>query len=458
MHVFFINMGKKKRKQRNFSSSSSEGSFIQTPMKKQSTVLGYFAKIEENNTDIMENKLPENEIKDMQNSENNIHTNATDESEELDIDTMSNRDMLKLIIKDIRDIKLSLQYQGHEITDLKKKVGALEQNSRKQEYEITSMKSKIRDLEQAQIDAECYNKRMNLIIRNVDYSENEDVTKKVRDIFSDTLHIQNANDITFESIHRLKRDNNAIIMRFSRFEDRQLIWRARANLKDTTYKMHEHYPREIEANRRRILPVYIHAKRAHKEGTVLYRDEITFKGNRYTIRNIDSLAEQVGMSNLGARYDDRVYLFFGKMSHLSNFHYRPFEYEGRTLNCVEQGYQAEKANFAGRPDIAQSVHSMTDPVQMKRAGDCIPNDEWYDSGRAVSTMKKLLVAKFTQCSSLRKTLLNTGNRVLVESSPTSLFWGSGLHIGHRDALNTDVYKGHNHMGQLLADVRESIKA
>ena len=318
------------------------------------------------------------------------------------------------------------------------------------------MTTKIKHLEHRQIEAECYTKRWNLILRNVPCSENENLTAKVKAIFSDTLHID-PRDIIFDTIHRLKRDNNAVIMRFLRYEDRQLVWRARARLRETDFKLHEHFPREIETNRRNILPVYVRAKHIQNTGTSLFRDEITYKGRKYTIDNIDSLTEQLGMTDLNARYDDNVYLFFGKMSHLSNFHHQPFECEGKTVSCVEQGYQAEKARFTGRKDLAETIMQMNDPIQMKRTGDSISDDTWYESGMALTAMKKLLVAKFTQCASLRKTLVNTGERTLVESSPSSLYWGSGMHMRHKDALNTDVYKGSNHMGRLLMEVRVAIK-
>ena len=145
------------------------------------------------------------------------------------------------------------------------------------------------------------------------------------------------------------------------------------------------------------------------------------------------------------------------MSHLSNFHHQPFEYEGKLVSCVEQGYQAEKARFAGRTDIADSISLMEDPVNMKKAGDSISDEQWYNSGLALATMKKLLVAKFTQCAFLRKTLVSTGTRTLVESSPSSSYWGSGMHMRHKDAMNTDVYRGQNHMGRLLMEVRDSLK-
>lgn len=441
-------MGRKKRKQRLSSGSGSETSFTQTPTKKQSTgsILGYFSKI---------NETIESESINMESQNTEIESvDACSTTSNLDIESMSDRDMLKLIISDIRDIKSSLKFQDNEICELKEKVCVLEQKTMSQEHDIGVMKSKINELEKKQIEAECYTKRMNLIMRNVPYADNENVESKVRAIFTNTLEID-SKDIVFDTIHRLKRDNNAVIMRFVRFDDRQRIWRARSKLRDTSFKLHEHFPREIEMNRRSIIPVFVRAKQQHKD-TSLFRDEITCKGKRYTIDNIDSLTEQLGMTDLNARYDDSVYLFFGKMSHLSNFHHQPFEYEGETLRCVEQGYQAQKAIFAGRSDLAKDISLMNDPIRMKRAGDSISDDEWYDSGRALIIMKKLLVAKFTQCAGLKKTLINTGKRTLVESSPSSLYWGSGMHMRHKDAMNTDVYRGHNHMGRLLMEVRDSI--
>ena len=90
-------------------------------------------------------------------------------------------------------------------------------------------------------------------------------------------------------------------------------------------------------------------------------------------------------------------------------------------------------------------------------GLSLEDDQWFERGHALSTMKKLAVAKFTQCAPLRKTLLNTGDRTLIESSPSSLYWGSGMHIRHKDALNSEVHKGNNHMGRILMEVRDSIK-
>ena len=293
-------MGRKKRKQRLSSGSSSDQSFTQTPYKKQSTVLGYFSKITENTESNSANM--EHEIKDKE------QTDSKSVNSDLDIESMSDRDMLKLIVCDIRDIKASIKYQDTEIYELKQKVCALEQKTQQQQEDISAMTAKIQQIEQRELEAECYTKRMNLIMRNVPCSENENLDTKMRSIFQNTMQIEPTN-IVFDTIHRLKKDNNAVIMRFTRFDDRQRIWRARSNLRGTDFRLHEHFPREIENNRRNILPVYIRAKQMEKESTSIYRDQITFKGAKYTIDNIDSLTEQIGMTDLNSRYNDKVYLW-----------------------------------------------------------------------------------------------------------------------------------------------------
>ena len=75
---------------------------------------------------------------------------------------------------------------------------------------------------------------------------------------------------------------------------------------------------------------------------------------------------------LNAHFDDNVYFVFGKISHLSNFNHQPFECEGKSLSCVEQGYRAEKACFAGRNDLEGAISQMNDPVQMKRTETVSP--------------------------------------------------------------------------------------
>lgn len=57
-------------------------------------------------------------------------------------------------------------------------------------------------------------------------------------------------------------------------------------------------------------------------------------------------------------------------------------------------------------------------------------------------MCKALLAKFTQNEPLRRSLLSTGKRTLIEASPYDNFWGCGADGG-----------GKNELGKLLMEIR-----
>ena len=62
----------------------------------------------------------------------------------------------------------------------------------------------------------------------------------------------------------------------------------------------------------------------------------------------------------------------------------------------------------------------------------------------IDIMKKALLAKFGQHKDLRKMLVSTGKRMLVEHSPYDSFWGDG-----GDGT------GKNWLGILLMEIRDS---
>jgi ribA/ribD-fused uncharacterized protein len=62
-------------------------------------------------------------------------------------------------------------------------------------------------------------------------------------------------------------------------------------------------------------------------------------------------------------------------------------------------------------------------------------------------MKKALRAKFTQNEALKKLLLETGDRPLVEANPTDNYWGYGR-----------TKMGKNRMGILLMELRSALRA
>lgn len=66
-------------------------------------------------------------------------------------------------------------------------------------------------------------------------------------------------------------------------------------------------------------------------------------------------------------------------------------------------------------------------------------------------------AKFTQNKGLKKELLDTEGRLLVEASPYDVIWGIGL--GEDDPMVDDPanWQGTNWLGEVITDVRKAIK-
>ena len=72
-------------------------------------------------------------------------------------------------------------------------------------------------------------------------------------------------------------------------------------------------------------------------------------------------------------------------------------------------------------------------------------------------MVDALRLKFTQNLDMLQELLNTGNKTLVEASPTDKIWGVGLHEDDDRILNEANWDGENRLGKALMQVRAELK-
>jgi ribA/ribD-fused uncharacterized protein len=68
------------------------------------------------------------------------------------------------------------------------------------------------------------------------------------------------------------------------------------------------------------------------------------------------------------------------------------------------------------------------------------------------------VAKFGQRAELREFLAGTGNRVLVEASPTDRVWGIGLAATDERAADPARWRGLNLLGFALMEARARLGA
>ena len=75
--------------------------------------------------------------------------------------------------------------------------------------------------------------RQNLLFDGVEYSKNENLSVKLRLFFRNELQIVNAENTSFERVHRLGRKREGsppitMVARFHAYADRDLVWRSKA--------------------------------------------------------------------------------------------------------------------------------------------------------------------------------------------------------------------------------------
>lgn len=149
--------------------------------------------------------------------------------------------------------------------------------------------------------------------------------------------------------------------------------------------------------------------------------------------------------------------FYGKQDVYSNFYSIKFKHQGETFNCSEQAVMYRKALLFGSESIAKAILRAKTPNEAKALGQSrvIPFDEkiWEENREKVYF--EVLIDKFSN-PNLRKTLLDTGNRTLVEASPRDLIWGVGLAETSPLIQYPNQWKGLNLLGKTLMRVREEL--
>lgn len=156
------------------------------------------------------------------------------------------------------------------------------------------------------------------------------------------------------------------------------------------------------------------------------------------------------------------YLFFWDQKNpatacFSQWYPAQFVIDGITYQNAEQYMMAEKARLFEDENAFKKIISSTSPREMKAIGRTIKNFDqqvWEQNREQVVFDANL--AKFSQDRVLKKTLLDTQNKILVEASPVDAIWGIGLHETHPDAKDPSKWQGLNLLGFILMRVRNTL--
>lgn len=143
---------------------------------------------------------------------------------------------------------------------------------------------------------------------------------------------------------------------------------------------------------------------------------------------------------------------------LSQWYPASFTVVGTKFLTAEHGMMAGKAIIFNDDDSAKKIIDSLHPSDAKRLGRKIKNfnESIWDESKfniVVSTNME----KFKQNPELRKFLLDTGEKILVEASPHDTVWGIGLSDTDKRISDPRNWNGSNLLGYALMEVRDILR-
>jgi hypothetical protein len=211
------------------------------------------------------------------------------------------------------------------------------------------------------------------------------------------------------------------------------------------------------------MPIYNKAMTltAFKGRTFINGDRLTICGTHYTVDDLDKLPPELDPVLLATRTENNVTIFFSINSPLSNHHPANMKVDNVSYSCSEQFYFAKRAAFLGDDNIHHKVMRQVNPREMLRHGRKARNINHVEDAdlekEEIAIMKRGVKEKFSQNLPLKDFLLATQKNRIGESSKTNHYWGTGLHLHHKDAMDTNRWKL-NHLGAILEEPRDSFSS
>lgn len=163
------------------------------------------------------------------------------------------------------------------------------------------------------------------------------------------------------------------------------------------------------------------------------------------------------MENNFYNLDDYIF-FWGGI--LSNFYITPIIIDGILYNSSEQYFMKIKQETFDplNVQLGKDIMKENNPKNIKNFGRNVNNyqEDIWDQMR-YNVMYKGVYEKFYQNKNLRDILLETENKILVESSPYDKVWGIGLNENEAKLIHPSKWEGKNLLGKVLMEVRKKLK-
>ena len=192
---------------------------------------------------------------------------------------------------------------------------------------------------------------------------------------------------------------------------------------------------------RRLLRVVLKATKGLKEYNCKCRlegNQLVLDGKRYTKDTLDQLPRNLDVMKITTKSDEKSLGFFGELCPLSNFYLSSFKFKGINYHSTEQLIQHQKAKLFGDKRIEHSILTVKSPLECKKLSRDISNfnyKRWTENAKDLC--QNGIEAKFVQNPWIMQTLLETGNKKLVECTKDYL-WGTGVPLNDPQCL-TEKY-------------------
>ena len=157
------------------------------------------------------------------------------------------------------------------------------------------------------------------------------------------------------------------------------------------------------------------------------------------------------------------FVFFWKKSEpfgfMSQWYAAPFEVNKIRYESCEAFMMHQKAVLMGDHTIARVILQTKSQAEIKALGRKVRNfDAKLWDEKKYEVVLEGNVAKFMAHKDLADKLLATGDKILVEASPTDQIYGIGLNASDPRALDQTQWRGENLLGKVLMAVRVRLRA
>ncbi len=143
--------------------------------------------------------------------------------------------------------------------------------------------------------------------------------------------------------------------------------------------------------------------------------------------------------------DKQIFFYENEFYVFSNFSSFAIEWKGKLYMTSEHAYHSEKFEDEELKEKILNARSAHEALKLAEANKDKYREDWEEI--KLDVMKEILRTKVEQHPYVKKKLLESGNRELIEDSWRDPFWGWGP--------NKD---GENHLGKLWMEVREEYRS